>query len=229
MTGPDTETRADTDTDGESGIPDGRVLAVCVATRFADLPPNGRSGIDKRPQADRVAVGGSGLDTDRIGDTAHHGGIDQAVYAYSETEARRWAADLGRDLPFGWFGENLRLDGLPVTDAFVGERWAIGGDGLVLETTIPRIPCRTFAAWSAEPNWIRRFIDRADTGTYLRVVTPGTVGTGDAVHVVHRPSHGVRVRHLLTGTTADALSALLAHDDLAPKVRREAGKRLARA
>jgi len=116
-----------------------------------------------------------------------------------------------------------------VTDALVGEQWAVGDDGLLLETTIPRTPCRTFAAWADEPRWIKRFLDRADVGTYLRVLHPGTVGAGDEIRVVSRPQHSVRVRHLITGTDAESLRELLSDDQLAPKVRREATKKLARA
>ncbi|MFW0796642.1 MOSC domain-containing protein [Gordonia sp. CPCC 205515] len=213
-----------------TGLPTGTVLAVCVATDDVVLDRVGASAIDKRPQTDRVRVGELGPTNDHVCDTKHHGGADQAVYAYSEPEAQRWARDLERDLPYGWFGENLRIDGMPITDAIVGEQWAIGDDGLVVETTIPRVPCRTFAAWADEPQWVKRFMDRADTGSYLRVVHVGTVGIGDVVRVVHRPTHGVRVRDLLAGTAADAdaLTALLAADELAPKVRREAERKLAR-
>ncbi|GAC68411.1 MOSC domain-containing protein [Gordonia soli] len=214
-----------------SAVGAGVVLAVCAARTDVELSGIGASGIDKRQEAGRVTVGIDGLVPDHSVDTKHHGGGDQAVYAYDDAEAARWAEELGRDLPYGWFGENLRVSGLPVTDAIVGEQWAVGDDGLLLETTIPRTPCRTFAVWAGEPRWVKRFMSRADVGAYLRVVTPGTVGVGDAIRVVHRPTHGVHVRHLLTGagTDAEALSALLAADDVAPKVRREATRHLARA
>lgn len=215
---------------GAADAPTGTVLGVCVATDDVDLGKVGRSAINKRPVDGRVAVGELGLTTDHVVDTRHHGGLDQAVYAYDDVEARRWADELGRELPYGWFGENLRVVGMPVTDAPVGQRWAIGDDGLVVETTIPRVPCRTFAAWADEQRWVRRFMERADVGTYLRVITPGTVGAGDPVTVLSTPDHGVRVRDLLSGTDdADALSRLLAGPDLAPKVKREASKFLARA
>ncbi|WP_040517829.1 MOSC domain-containing protein [Gordonia aichiensis] len=207
----------------------GRVLAVCVAEHDVELDSIGASAIDKRPQSGRVTVGDLGLVTDHVCDTKHHGGLDQAVYAYDHAEAHHWASSLGRELPYGWFGENLRVTGLPVTDALVGEQWAVGDDGLLLETTIPRTPCRTFAAWADEPRWIKRFLDRADVGTYLRVLHPGTVGAGDEIRVVSRPQHSVRVRHLITGTDAESLRELLSDDQLAPKVRREATKKLARA
>lgn len=206
------------------------MLAVCAAFDEVVLDGVGTSGIDKRPVTDRIRVGECGLSGDHIGDTTHHGGVDQAVYAYGASEADRWAAELRRELPSGWFGENLRVDGLPVTDAIVGERWVVGNDGLVLETTVPRTPCRTFVAWSGEPNWVERFLARADTGSYLRVVSPGTVGAGDSITVVHRPSHGVRIRHLIPGTEADpaALDTLLAAANLPTKVRRDATRKRAR-
>lgn len=212
-----------------TGTQTGCVLAVCVADTDVDLDGVAPSAIDKRPRDGRLPVGELGLIADHVCDRKHHGGADQAVYAYSETEARRWADEIGRDLPAGWFGENLRLDGITVTDAIVGEQWAIGSDGLLVETTIPRVPCRTFAAWAGEPRWVKRFMDRGDVGAYLRVLRPGTVGAGDAVTVVERPAHGVTVRDLLTGTDVESLTALLAEPDLAPKVRREAQRHLTKA
>lgn len=201
----------------------GTVLAVCVATGDVALDTVKATAIDKRTTTGRVQVNESGLVTDHVCDTKHHGGLDQAVYAYDDAEARRWAGELGRDLPYGWFGENLRIEGMNVTDAIVGERWAVGDDGLLLETTIPRVPCRTFAEWSGEDRWIRRFTDRSDIGAYLRVVTPGTVGAGDTVTIVDRPDHGVTVRDLFRGTDdADGLDSLLSTPGIAPKVHRDA-------
>ncbi|AFA75081.1 MOSC domain-containing protein [Gordonia polyisoprenivorans VH2] len=215
------------------GRPDGRVLAVCAVHADVDLGRAGISAIDKRPHDGRVQVGELGLLNDHVRDTKHHGGHDQAVYAYDDREARRWADELGRDLPYGWFGENLRVDGLPVTDALVGERWWVGppedpSTGVLLETTIPRTPCRTFAVWAGEPRWVKRFMQQGDVGTYLRVLTPGSIGAGDEIRVVARPDHGVTVRDLLTGTDAEPLQTLLAADDLPAKVRREASRHLAR-
>ncbi|MDL9936169.1 MOSC domain-containing protein [Gordonia sp. ABSL1-1] len=207
----------------------GRILAVCAAHDDVILDGVGASAIDKRPLSGPVEVGELGLATDHVCDTKHHGGLDQAVYAYDDAEARRWADELGRDLPHGWFGENLRVSGLLVTDAIVGERWQVGTDGLLLETTIPRTPCRTFGAWAGEPRWVKRFMERGDTGAYLRVISPGRVQPDDEIRVVHRPTHGATVRDLLFGTNPDALRALLDSGNLPPKVHREATRHLSRA
>lgn len=203
-------------------VAEGTVLAVCAVYEEHALAGGvGHSAIDKRAVDGPVEVNEFGLAIDHVCDTKHHGGIDQAVYAYGDDEARRWEAELGRDLPYGWFGENLRIAGIPTTDATIGERWQVG-DELVLEVTIARTPCRTFADWAQEDQWIKRFHQRADVGCYLRVVTPGQVRAGDPVSVVSKPDHGVLVRHLITGPDPDSLAVLLATQDLPAKVKRDA-------
>jgi MOSC domain-containing protein YiiM len=188
----------------------------------------GVTGIDKRPAAGPVEVRapgdkGGGLVGDTICDLRHHGGDDQAVYAYAREDLDTWEADLGRPLSPGTFGENLTTFGVDVTGALVGERWQVG-DEVVLEVTVPRIPCRNFAGWLGERGWVRTFTARAVPGAYLRVVTPGTVRAGDPVTVVHRPDHDVTIGLTFRALTTerDLLPRLLAADTLPAKVRRKA-------
>lgn len=135
---------------------------------------------------------GSGLVGDFIGDGRHHGGDDQAVYAYAREELDAWAARLGRPLANGLFGENLTTVGLDVDGALVGERWAVG-EQVVLEVCGPRIPCSTFQARMGERGWVKRFTEVGRSGAYLRIVTGGQLRTGDAIEVVSRPAHDVDV------------------------------------
>lgn len=208
----------------------GRVLAVCVVEderRLDPRKPEQRTAIDKRPADGPVEVGPLGPLTDHVCDTRHHGGAEQAVYAYSEHEAQRWAEDLGRELPAGWFGENLRLEG-ETTDLVVGSRLRLGAT-LELEVTIPRTPCRTFALWAEQDHWVKRFTERGDSGAYFRVLTPGPVAAGDPVTLVHVPEHGATIRDLFRATRPDRLRALLSATDLPPKVERDATRALQRA
>ncbi|GAB2715636.1 MOSC domain-containing protein [Nocardia thraciensis] len=190
----------------------GTVLAVCVVHAELELSPKvsrvGRTAIDKRPVAHRVAVRPLGLEGDHVCDTRNHGGSHQAVYAYAEEDARRWGDELTRTLPAGWFGENLRISGLPVSDAVLGERWSVGGT--LLEVSAPRVPCATFQHWSGERYWVKRFTLRSDTGAYLRVLSEGAVGADDEVRVEYVPEHGVTVRDVFTGADPDRLDLLLA-------------------
>ncbi|MDT7710239.1 MAG: hypothetical protein QOG20_5846 [Pseudonocardiales bacterium] len=122
---------------------DGRVESVNVAVVRTDdwtRLKSGRSGIDKRPVDGRVLLGRSGVDADTICDVEHHGGPDQAVYAYSCADLDFWAAELGRPVAPGGVGENLTLSGVDCSGAVVGERWRVGR--AVLAVRGPRIPCR---------------------------------------------------------------------------------------
>jgi MOSC domain-containing protein YiiM len=210
----------------------GSVDAVCVvhAERDSGTKRVPRTAIDKRPVDGPVRIGPAGLDGDHICDTEFHGGTFKAVYAYQQDEAQRWESELGRQLPAGWFGENLRISGIAASDAVIGERWRLGDGDLAaeLEVTGPRTPCGTFGVWAAEPRWVKRFSDRADTGAYLRVVRGGLVTAGDAIHRVHVPAHGVTVRDLFTGRDPENLVALLEQQpDLSPTVADKARRRIA--
>lgn len=171
-----------------------RVEAVCVSGSdllpLPDKRPN-RSGIDKKPVGGRVAVHELGLDGDVQVNKKHHGGEGQAVYAYAQEDADFWIAELGRELPPGRFGENLRTSGLDLRTAVLGERWRVGT--ALLEVTAWRIPCANFARFWDVPDLVKRFAAHGATGAYLRVLETGGIGAGDAVDVVFRPDHGVTV------------------------------------
>lgn len=206
----------------------GRVTAVCVVHEIIANPGETPevTAIDKRPRADRLEVGGLGFVLDTQVDRRHHGGPEQAVYAYADEDASWWAGELGREVPPGLFGENVRTSGIDVSGAEVGERWRLGdGEGaVVLEVTMPRTPCMTFQKRMDLPRWIKRFTRAGLFGAYLRVVTGGTIGRGDAVQVEHRPGHGVSVADLIAGDARAALTLLEAHEagvvTLGPKVQR---------
>ncbi|MEU9240083.1 MOSC domain-containing protein [Streptomyces shenzhenensis] len=171
---------------------------------------DGVTGVDKRPVAGpvRVAapgpkgVAGSGLAGDAVCDLRHHGGDDQAVYAYAREDLDVWEEELGRRLPNGCFGENLTTNGLNVSDALIGERWRIGS-GLVLEVTSGRIPCRTFQGHLGERGWVRRFTRKGATGAYLRVIEPGEIRAGDPIEIIHQPEHGVTAAMEFRATTTE--------------------------
>ena len=206
-----------------------------VARPYASGPV---TAIDKRP-VDGIEVRdpgpkrgglGSGVLGDEVGDTRHHGGTNQAVYAYAREDLDWWSGQLGRHLADGTFGENLTTLGIDCTHARIGERWHVGG--VTLQVQGPRIPCATFAGHMGERGWVKRFTAEGRTGAYLSVVTPGPVRPGDAV-TIERPDHGVDV--LLTFRAfmgdLDAARAVLDarvlnevdHAELAQDVKRRVG------
>lgn len=150
-----------------------------------------RSAIDKRPVEGPVEVVTLGLRGDEIADLKHHGGVDQAVYAYAREDLDAWEHEVGRTIRDGEFGENLTTVGLDVQNARIGDRWRIGTT--LLEIADVRIPCSVFAGFVDQPRWVRRFTERGVPGAYLRVVEEGTLRAGDEVEVVESRDHDLTV------------------------------------
>jgi MOSC domain-containing protein YiiM len=189
----------------------GRVESVNVAVVRTDeftRVKSGRSGIDKRPVQGAVLLSAEGVAGDTICDTKHHGGPDQAVYAYSIDDLSFWAAQLGQDVLPGGVGENLTLSGVDCSGAVVGERWQVGE--AVLQVRGPRTPCRVFAGFRGVPDLVKRFTAALRPGAYLAVVQPGHVQTGDPATVLDRPGHGV--------TAADVMAALTGDRERLPEI-----------
>jgi MOSC domain-containing protein YiiM len=204
----------------------------CVLTVNVGSPePNpfkrtGSTGIGKRPAAGLVLVRapgpkhgglGSGLVGDAVMDRQHHGGDEQAVYAYAREDLDAWERELGRDLPGGSFGENLTTFGIDVTDARLGEIWQIGpvdepGRGCRLQITSPRIPCATFRGRMGIKGWLKTFTQAGKPGAYLKVLVAGEIASGDELTVAHRPAHDVTVGVCFRAITTerDLLPGLLA-------------------
>ena len=197
-----------------------RLLSVNIA---ADLHHNEtwtgrqrRSGIDKRPVDGPRLLARDAVEGDAVINTVHHGGPWQAVYAYAREDADYWEQRLGVELPNGRFGENLTTVGLDLTAALIGERWRVGQ--AVLQVTLPRIPCRTFAGFWDRPDLISTFTDARRPGAYLRIVEEGRVRAGDPVEVVDRPETAASIGQAFACKTGDRthLDLLRATPGLAP-------------
>lgn len=173
--------------------PMSRILSVNIGRPVLQRIPKGRpTGIQKHhvdvitvsdPGPKRVvdSAGVSGVEGDHVGDGRHHGGSDQAVYAFAREELDVWGEALGRELPHGMFGENLTTIGLDVYASEIGDIWHVGT--AVLEVRGPRVPCGTFAERMGEKGWVKRFAAHGRSGAYLQVNEPGEIRPGDSIAV----------------------------------------------
>ncbi len=180
-----------------------RVLAVSVG-RPREFDYHGRaarSAIWKSPVSGRVAARGVNLAGDDQADRQAHGGPDKALYAYAVEDARWWASREGHPFAYAEFGENLTTEGIEVNGALVGERWAIGS--AVFEISEPRVPCWRLGVRMNDPKFIGRFTEALRPGAYMRIVTEGDVGAGDAIEVVSKPGHDLSVRDVFRIYTRD--------------------------
>ncbi|GHF58902.1 sulfurase [Kitasatospora xanthocidica] len=187
----------------------------------------GRSGIDKRPVEHRVTARTWGLEGDLVANLKVHGGPNKAVYAFAREDADFWVEELGREIGPGAFGENFSTLGVDITNAEVGEQWAIGD--AVFEVIRARKPCKVFAGYWEVPDLVKRFIAHGAPGAYLRVLQEGSVGAGDPVEIIHRPGHGVTVGLMLRALTTERhlLPRFLDAPEMLPKHHEKARRWLA--
>lgn len=165
----------------------------------------GVSGIFKRPQSGPVEVGKLGLKDDSIVDKTNHGGIDQAVYIYTQPDYDWWSTELGYPCEPGLFGENLTISGFESAETCVGDRYHIGD--VLLEVTGPRIPCNTFARRMKDGKWVKRYYDAGRPGIYCRVLQTGPVVSGMPVTIEPYSGEPVTMGELFAGYPYSDISA----------------------
>lgn len=151
------------------------------------------TGIFKQPQG-KVMITKMGVVDDAVIDTAHHGGADQAVYLYTQTDYDWWATTLQRELSAGMFGENLTISSFGPHTLKIGDRLQI--NDVLLEITAPRIPCSTLAARMGDPGFVKEFVAAKRPGVYLRVLQPGEVQAGDPIEFISAPQDYLTVLEL---------------------------------
>jgi MOSC domain-containing protein YiiM len=165
-----------------------RLLSVNTG-RTRPLQIQGRrilSAIGKQPVAGAVMAGPMGLAGDEQADPTVHGGPAKAVYTYPVEHLAFWKARraeagvslFDEDLPPGFIGENLSIEGLTEQAVWIGDE--LHFPGCVLRVTAPREPCFKFAAVMGLPRAGRLMMDALCCGFYLSVVQPGTIEAGQA-------------------------------------------------
>ena len=130
-----------------------------------------------------------------------HGGPEKAIYSDAIEDTNWWERELGRKLEVGQFGENLTIEGMDLTSALVGERWAVGS--AVLEVSEPRMPCWKLGVRMEDPQFLRQFTEAGRPGTYFRILVEGELGAGDGIEGVERPDHDVSVGDMFRIFTRD--------------------------
>jgi MOSC domain-containing protein YiiM len=152
------------------------------------------TSIFKEPVDHRVHVRRLSLEGDWQADLRFHGGLNKAVYAYTQEHYPWWSQELVRaDLRPGQVGENLTVDGLTEDTVCLGDVLRIGS--ALFQVTQPRYPCFKLGIKMGDPFFPKRFLASGRTGFYLRVMEEGNVGAEDTIELVEQ-SDGLTVNEL---------------------------------
>jgi len=188
------------------------------------------TGIFKEPVEGRIPLRRLNLDGDRQADLSVHGGAAKALYAYPLEHYAFWHDELGEELPFGAFGENLTVEGLPLEEEVaVGDRFRIGTAELVV--TQARVPCYKLGLRFGRRDIPKRFLASCRTGYYLAVEVEGEVGAGDQIEALARHPGRVSVAEIMRVYASDrddlaTIERLIALDALPEDWRRYFEKKL---
>lgn len=192
-----------------SASPGGRLVSVNVATarRWTIDGREVLSAIGKRPVDGAVLVKPLGLEGDEQADPSVHGGLAKAVYAYPHEHYPFWqtvraqarAAGWDDPLPLGLPGENLTIEGLLESQAFVGD--VLRFPDCELAVSEPRFPCFKFGAAMGFAQAVKLMQANAWCGFYLAVKTPGILRAGERFELVPGPRE-VGITELFRARTA---------------------------
>ncbi len=136
------------------------------------------TGIYKFPVNDGIFLDSEEVKGDEISDRKHHGGINQAVYAYSLRHYEYWKPKYPNlEWSYGMFGENLTVDTLDETKIHIGDTFKVGE--AVVEVTLQRNPCYKLGVRFNDMKIVKQFWNTTMCGVYFKVVQKGFVKKGD--------------------------------------------------
>lgn len=160
-----------------------KLLSVNVS-QPKEVPYNGTiiaTSIFKESVRGRIMLRTLNLAGDAQADLSVHGGVDKAVYVYSTENYDYWRRALNRDdLPYGQFGENFTVEGMPDDKIHIGDVFRIGN--ALVEVTQPRVPCYKLGIKMGDPRFLKRFLVAERSGFYFRVLEEGEVDAGDIIY-----------------------------------------------
>jgi len=207
-----------------------KLISVNVAHErsIPNAKRSGKTGIYKLPVHKPVWIASSGIPGDAICDTKNHGGPDQAIYIFGETDYKWWSQALHRELAPGTFGENLTISELESGPVRIGDVLQIGE--LSLQVTSPRMPCVTLAARMGDKTFMEQFRQAERAGLYCRVLQEGQVQSGAPVQLVRYTGETVTIlemfRDYYNPTLAEACLRLYLAAPISSRARLDKQKEL---
>jgi MOSC domain-containing protein YiiM len=125
-----------------------------------------------------------GFEGDGQADRQNHGGVDKAVCVYPFDHYAYWAKMFGRPLESASFSENLTVSGAVEDEICIGDVFGVGK--AVVQVSQPRTPCGKLAGKNRQRLLTRWVAESGYTGFYMRVLSEGLVGHGNAFEPIER-------------------------------------------
>lgn len=186
------------------------------------------TGIYKKPTKGSIYLDHEGVKGDEVSDKKVHGGTFKACYLFSKEQYSFWKKKYPNlDWTWGMFGENLTVSSLDETKITIGDIYKVGD--AVVQITQPREPCYKFGIKFNSQSIIKEFIEHGFPGTYIRVLIPGQVKTGDTFTLKEHKKNSLTTAQLyklifLPDKNQDLLRLTINNDALPERKRKKLAK-----
>lgn len=154
-----------------------------------------QTGIFKYPVLKPLFLGKTDVQKDTVIDRLHHAGVDKACYLFSSDQYPYWKSiypELNWD--WGMFGENLTIEGLDESQIRIGDIFKIGN--ATVQVSQPREPCYKLGVRFKTQEILKRFINHARPGTYVRILEEGSVVKGDTLELIEKSKNPLTIKQL---------------------------------
>ena len=155
------------------------------------------TGIFKYPVSAPIYLDLENVRHDQIENRIHHGGIEQAVYAYGEQHYEHWKALYpDQDWKYGMFGENLTISDFDETWVHVGAIYALGS--AKIQVTKPRQPCMKLGIRFNTQKIVKDFWNSTKSGVYFKVLEQGSVAVNDTLTLLENTPNNPTIAQVYT-------------------------------
>jgi len=188
------------------------------------------SGLYKYPVDEPIFLGKEDVDRDDVMDRKYHGGLEKACYLYSKDHYHWWKTRYPEaDWEFGFFGENLTVEGIDESQIRIGDVFRLGE--AVVQVTQPRQPCYKLGIRAGNSKIVGDFWDSSYPGVYVRVLHEGAVKTGDPMELVEAATENMTLAEVFSlftheRTNIEKLRRAVAIPEMAASCRKDLNKRL---
>lgn len=164
-----------------------KVLSLNIAERKV-VEWRGRNyetGIFKTQVKGPIFLDLEDVENDAVVDRKHHGGIDQAVYAYGYNHYEFWRScypDL--NLNYGFMGENITVSKLDESKINVGDLYRLGNT--IIKVTKPRQPCFKLGIRFNDQRVVEQFWNTTKCGVYFRILKTGYIAEDDEFILIEK-------------------------------------------
>lgn len=153
-----------------------------------------RTAIFKEPVSGPIRLAPAFVEGDEQANKRVHGGPNKAVYSYDKQFYSFWE-NLGKVCPPGTFGENLTTEGLPDSEAGLGDTFRVGT--AMLMVVQPRFPCNNLNVRFNDATMVKQFQQARRHGIYFRVLEEGHVRPGDAIERIEVAPYGISIQDVV--------------------------------